>query len=117
MNKSPYCRHLWYIRNILQWNKNNIKSMRMTNGDYYSHVQTAKMRSNQRHPGLLPAFLSQFRQKNRSLKILCTCPKIFRSFLHQKRHFEDPKTFGENCLLNTLLYSADSAHTIGEAAV
>ena len=81
----------------------------------FSAQSCAKMRWNQ-HPGLLPAFLSQFRQKNRSLKILCTCPKIFRSFLHQKRHFEDPKTFGENCPLKTLL-SIDSAHTIGEAAV
>ena len=38
MNKSPYCRYLWYIRNILQWNKNNIKSMRMTNRDYSQHT-------------------------------------------------------------------------------
>ena len=34
MNKSPYCRHLWCIRNMLQWNKNDIKSMRMTYRDY-----------------------------------------------------------------------------------
>ena len=25
-----------YTQNILQWNKNNIKSMRMTNGDYWT---------------------------------------------------------------------------------
>ena len=38
MNKNPYCRHLWYSRNILQWNKNNIKSTRMTNEDYLTIV-------------------------------------------------------------------------------
>ena len=26
-----------YCRNILQWNKNNMKSTKMTNGDYYVH--------------------------------------------------------------------------------
>ena len=27
-----------YSQNILQWNKNNIKSMGMTNGDYFPHL-------------------------------------------------------------------------------
>ena len=35
-HKSPYNRLLWYSRNILQWNKNDMKSTRMTIGDYYS---------------------------------------------------------------------------------
>ena len=34
MNKIPYCRHLWSNQNILQWNKNDMKSAKMTNGDY-----------------------------------------------------------------------------------
>ena len=34
MNQSPYCRHLWYNQNIFQWNKKDMKSAKMTNGDY-----------------------------------------------------------------------------------
>ena len=30
MIKSPYCRHSWYSRNILQWNKNKTKSTKIT---------------------------------------------------------------------------------------
>ena len=27
MYKSPYCRHLWYIQNIIQWGKNDMKAL------------------------------------------------------------------------------------------
>ena len=40
MNKSPYCRHLWYSLNILQWNKNNIKSTKMNTGDYLINLSS-----------------------------------------------------------------------------
>ena len=34
MNITPYCRHLWYSQNILQWRKNDMKSMKRTSEDY-----------------------------------------------------------------------------------
>ena len=39
-NNYDVCRMRRYTQNILQWNKNDIKGMRMTTGDYFLAIAT-----------------------------------------------------------------------------